>query len=305
MMVVVTMTRCPAKIRGDLTKWLLEIDTGVYVGSVLYVGSVSARVRDDLWERITDTIGSGRATMAFSTNGEQKYDFYVWNPEWEPVDFDGIKLIRRKLSTRHEVRSPVARTSGSKPSEMTGMNPTRGLFDNTEDHPDYTVIDLETTGLNKSEDEIVEIAALRVRNGVEEKSFQRLIQISRSLPPVAKELTHLSDEDLKERGVNLEHALCEFKIFVGNDLLVGYNIQFDLDFLNEEAHGTCQKEAEARRSGVSLSRVADDLNIHYDIRHRAAPDCSLTYKVFEKLKKMGRDEFMGVIRTASSRLPSC
>ena len=229
MMVVVTMTRCPAKSRGDLTKWLLEIDTGVYVGSV------SARVRDGLWERITDTIGSGRATMAFSTNGEQKYDFYVWNPEWEPVDFDGIKLIRRKLSTRHEVRSPVARTSGSKPSETTGMNPTRGLFDNTEDHPDYTVIDLETTGLNKSENEIVEIAALRVRNGVEEKSFQRLIQISRSLPPLAKELTHLSDEDLKERGVNLEHALCEFKIFVGNDLLVGYNIQFDLDFLNEEA----------------------------------------------------------------------
>lgn len=299
MMVVVTMTRCPAKIRGDLTKWLLEIDTGVYVGSV------SARVRDGLWERITDTIGSGRATMAFSTNGEQKYDFYVWNPEWEPVDFDGIKLIRRKLSTRHEVRSPAARTSGSKPSETTGMNPTRGLFDNTEDHPDYTVIDLETTGLNKSEDEIVEIAALRVRNGVEEKSFQRLIQISRSLPPVAKELTHLSDEDLKERGVNLEHALCEFKIFVGNDLLVGYNIQFDLDFLNEEAmrcgfarieNPTTDAMALARkklkrRSGVSLSRVADDLNIHYDIRHRAAPDCSLTYKVFEKLKKMGRDEF--------------
>ncbi len=108
--------------------------------SIVYVGSVSARLRDGLWERITDTIGSGRATMAFSTNGEQKYDFYFWNPEWEPVDFDGIKLIRRKLSTRHEVRSPAARTSGSKPSETTGMNPTRGLFDNTEDHPDYTVI---------------------------------------------------------------------------------------------------------------------------------------------------------------------
>lgn len=83
------------------------------------------------------------------------------------------------------------------------------------------------------------------------------------------------------------------------------NIQFDLDFLNEEAMRcgftrienpttdamVLARKKLKRRSGVSLSRVADDLNIHYDIRHRAAPDCSLTYKVFEKLKKMGRDEF--------------
>lgn len=45
-MVVVTLTDCPPKLRGDLTKWLMEINTGVYVGKV------SARIREMLWTRI-------------------------------------------------------------------------------------------------------------------------------------------------------------------------------------------------------------------------------------------------------------
>ena len=58
-MVVVTLTDCPPKLRGDLTKWLLEINTGVYVGKI------NARVREELWKRICDNIKSGRATMSF------------------------------------------------------------------------------------------------------------------------------------------------------------------------------------------------------------------------------------------------
>ena len=42
-MIVITLTDCPPKVRGDLSKWLLEISTGVYVGNL------SARVRDELW----------------------------------------------------------------------------------------------------------------------------------------------------------------------------------------------------------------------------------------------------------------
>ena len=45
-MIVVTLTDCPPRLRGDLSKWLLEINTGVYVGQM------NARVREKLWERI-------------------------------------------------------------------------------------------------------------------------------------------------------------------------------------------------------------------------------------------------------------
>ena len=92
-MIVVTVTSCPPKLRGDLTKWFFEIDTGVFVGNL------SARVRDAVWNRICENIGSGRATIVFNTNNEQKLDFRIHNSDWEPTDYDGIKLVRRKINS--------------------------------------------------------------------------------------------------------------------------------------------------------------------------------------------------------------
>ena len=70
-MIVLTIANCPPKLRGDLSKWLLEINTGVYVGRV------SARVREALWQRVCENIRDGQATMVFTANNEQHMDFYV------------------------------------------------------------------------------------------------------------------------------------------------------------------------------------------------------------------------------------
>jgi len=93
-MIVLTLTDCPVSLRGDLTKWLVEINTGVFVGRV------SARVRDKLWERVKDSLKHGRATLVFSARNEQHMDFRVHNSEWEPIDFDGVKLILRPSPAR-------------------------------------------------------------------------------------------------------------------------------------------------------------------------------------------------------------
>ncbi|MDR1447360.1 MAG: type I-E CRISPR-associated endoribonuclease Cas2e [Candidatus Ancillula sp.] len=86
-MIVVTLTNVPNRLRGDLTKWLLEIDTGVFVGKV------NARVREKLWERILTLVQFGKATMTYSANNEQGLKFKTHNAMRIPVDFDGIKLI--------------------------------------------------------------------------------------------------------------------------------------------------------------------------------------------------------------------
>jgi CRISPR-associated protein Cas2 len=72
-----------------LTKWLLEINAGVFVGRVNH------RVREHLWERVVQFAGSGRATMVYGANNEQRLDFKTHGDVWEPVDFDGIKLMLR------------------------------------------------------------------------------------------------------------------------------------------------------------------------------------------------------------------
>lgn len=88
-MIVIRLSVCPPKVKGFLTNWLLEIDTGVYVGNV------SARVRDDVWKIITENIGAGKAIMVYSTNTEQGLNFYTFNSEFVPVDYEGILLVRK------------------------------------------------------------------------------------------------------------------------------------------------------------------------------------------------------------------
>ena len=104
-MIVIVLSACPVSLRGDLTKWLLEINPGVFVGRV------SARIREKLWARVLESGSTGRATMVFPADNEQRLEFRVNNADWEPVDFEGVKLIYRPV-----VRKVVPKSGWSKAS---------------------------------------------------------------------------------------------------------------------------------------------------------------------------------------------
>lgn len=88
-MMVLTLTACPQALRGHLTRWLLEVSPGVYVGNV------TARVRDLLWQETVGNIGGGRAILVYSANNEQRLAFRTHNNDWQPTDYDGITLMMR------------------------------------------------------------------------------------------------------------------------------------------------------------------------------------------------------------------
>lgn len=97
-MMTLVLSACPAGLRGDLTKWLLEISPGVFVGRV------SARVRDLLWERTVALCKDGRALLIFSAATEQGFSYRTHNHEWEPVDCDGVLLLRRPVQPTKQAR---------------------------------------------------------------------------------------------------------------------------------------------------------------------------------------------------------
>lgn len=88
-MVVLVLTACPSGLRGHLTRWLLEVSPGVFVGNV------TARVRDLMWERVIELAKDGRAIMIHSAKGEQRLAFKVHRHDWMPVDLDGVQLMLR------------------------------------------------------------------------------------------------------------------------------------------------------------------------------------------------------------------
>lgn len=298
MMVVITLSNCPPKLRGDLTKWLIEIDTGVFVGNL------NARIRDAVWNRICENIKNGRASMAFASNCEQKLDFRIHNTEWEPVDFDGLKLVRRNIQSSDDKKykenskavanhinrlSQVKRKSSDFSSPCTcGGAPEK-----------YVVVDIETTGLN-DEDQIIEIGAVLVVNGKINSKFSVLIQCSNPIPDEISRLTGITSNDLEKNGISLEKALRQFLDFCGDDILVGHNIDFDMRFLQISCKNngfsiiknrivdTMKLARKKIRfiSRYSLSAVAAHFGIENEVKHRALDDCLLTYRIFEKLKEI-------------------
>lgn len=89
-MTVVVLVSVPPGLRGHLTRWLLEISPGVFVGQI------TARVRDLLWSRIVTFRGDvGRVVMVYAAATEQGLAFRCVGSPWQPVDFDGLMLVRR------------------------------------------------------------------------------------------------------------------------------------------------------------------------------------------------------------------
>lgn len=108
-MVVLVLTACPAGLRGHLTRWLMEIAPGVFVGHV------TTRVREQLWERTTTLCKDGKALMVYSARNEQHLEFRAHRHDWSTVDFDGLRLMMRPLSPSAE-RENAMRKGWSKES---------------------------------------------------------------------------------------------------------------------------------------------------------------------------------------------
>lgn len=288
-MIVVSMTNCPPKLRGDLSKWLLEINTGVYVGHV------NAKVRDALWKRICENIKDGQATMVFTTNNEQHMDFYVHNTSWIPVDLDGIKLIK------HPDKSTISSQTTLKPGfsdEAKRLMAKRRRKKAADDS--YVILDIETTGLSAEKDSIIEIGAIDIRNGETVCEYEALIRTDVALSSSIKEFTGIDESLLNEKGREITEVLTELFKIISGKTIVAYNIQFDLEFL-KSASESCGlhfpfvktrdllDEVRNKISAIDnyrLETVSQWLGICKKQQHRALDDCRLLYEVILKLNEL-------------------
>lgn len=89
-MTVVVLIAAPEGLRGHLTRWMVKVAAGVFVGTP------SIRVRDRLWTLLAERIGDGQAIMAEPARNEQKWTVRTAGKDrWYPVDYDGLILSAR------------------------------------------------------------------------------------------------------------------------------------------------------------------------------------------------------------------
>ena len=90
-MVVILLERVPASLRGELTRWMIQPKTGVFVGKL------SSAVRERLWTKVCSQMKGGAGTLIYSSDTEQGYVVRFWGgvSRWV-VDFEGLKLIQKR-----------------------------------------------------------------------------------------------------------------------------------------------------------------------------------------------------------------
>ena len=166
---------------------------------------------------------------------------------------------------------------------------------------EYVAFDLETTGLYNRRDKIIEIGAVRMKNGEEIDRFQTFVDPGCKLERRTTDLTGITDEMLKG-APKIETVLPEFLKFVGDSYLVAHNADFDTSFI----YSACKEQGIAytltsvdtltisqnllsELHKFSLDVVAKHFKLEDFNHHRAGDDALICGKIMRKLIPMLQD----------------
>lgn len=277
-MVIVSLTNCPPRLRGDLSKWMLEINTGVYVGSM------SARVRDELWQRICENLQHGQATMVYTTNNEQGMDFKIHNTTWIPVDCDGIKLVMRPISQAKKSKNKANTvesnlSSAGKRFQVSRIN---AAIDRSKNKSitSYAIIQLITSGNIPQRDKILDIAAIKVDEGIAIDNY------------------HITPSSTPENS--LETSIIGLLEFISNMPIVTYKAQFIFTFLQWNCKrigldtpknrfidiSALSQKTFDDIDDLSLDELAEHLKLDPPILSGALSQCELCFSIYNKLQEL-------------------
>ena len=166
---------------------------------------------------------------------------------------------------------------------------------------EYVVLDLEMTGLSAKSDQIIEIGAVKIKDNQIIDTMECLVNPNCKIPTRVVELTGITDE-MVQSGMDKDMAVEKLLDFIEGQVLVGQNINFDYSFLKQWAVNH-KRPLEAKACDtLKLARVLlpadqskklESLCLYFGIErareHRALDDAIETWKVFEKLKELGKE----------------
>ena len=163
---------------------------------------------------------------------------------------------------------------------------------------DYIVLDIETTGLDPYFDEIIEICALKISGDNIIDQYSTLIKPENPIDDFISELTGITN-DMVENAPDIKCVLPIFLSFIGDSIIIGHNIHFDINFIYDKCvdhlkmyfgNDFLDTMRISRRlfpeiSSHRLINLASEFNLVSKPTHRALSDCKCTHELYRYLKK--------------------
>lgn len=174
---------------------------------------------------------------------------------------------------------------------------------------DFTAIDIETTGLSPDFDSIIELAAVKYRDGDPVEKYQQLVNPGFKLDEFIKELTGITDDMLAE-APEIGAVLPDYIQFIGDDIVVGHNVNFDVNFIydncvdqqlprfNNDFIDTMRMARRLHKDWPNhkLDTMLSRLNVGDRSLHRALNDTELTAECY--LQMTNDPNFAAAMSTA-------
>lgn len=165
----------------------------------------------------------------------------------------------------------------------------------------FTVIDIETTGLSPDYDKIIEVSAIKISNHSVTDSFSSLVKPTPDSDGIyvtdfITELTGITNEMLADAPEPFP-VLQDYFSFLGTDILVGHNVNFDINFLYDYSERLfsrplCNNFIDTMRISRRfhpdfphhrLCDLCERYSVNYSDAHRSLADCNITIKCYKAL----------------------
>lgn len=176
---------------------------------------------------------------------------------------------------------------------------------------EFVCLDVETTSFTSAYGELIEIGAVKIKDGIVIDTFNQLIKPRKvkKLPKKIVEVTNITDDMLVDKPY-MEEVLPKFKEFIGNRIIVGHNVSFDWDKMLKvffksigivatnqtiDTLALAKETLKERKKGFKLGQLCEYLNIPLDNAHRALEDATATSKLFLTLKNINQNNLLSDI----------
>lgn len=164
--------------------------------------------------------------------------------------------------------------------------------------PNFTVIDMECTGRSNLPEDITEMSAIRYRRYEPVESYSVLVKPKNKILPFVENLTGITDAML-ENEASVQEKIESFAAFLGDDIILGHNVTFDLGLVNKAlvdgGHFDLNNDyIDTLRISRLLNNDADNhkldtlcayFNVERNVGHRGLYDCKQTAEVYIAMKR--------------------
>jgi DNA polymerase-3 subunit epsilon/ATP-dependent DNA helicase DinG len=165
-------------------------------------------------------------------------------------------------------------------------------------HGELVAIDLETTGLDPLTDAIIEVGAVRLRDGVVIEEYATLVNPERPIPATVTHITGIRSDDVAT-APPIQTILPAVRAFIGNAPLIGHNVAFDVGFLQQQGIGQTNPRIDTYDLAAvllpsapryNLNSLINQFGITLEHAHRALDDARaaglLYWELWNRLLKL-------------------